>query len=670
MGFFRETSDRPNMITLTLTDPPHQELHQLLLALNQSHLFEGWEPNSPSIPSFFEQIDAFHSSYPGGLPKYIEKAQALLRDAEQGANPFAGMSPRVPDGENLEHMSEQFFAAERAGIAASGQAAFVLVAGGMGERLGYDGIKVSLPSETTSNVTFLELYLQSIMAMQAKSTSSTELHIPLGIMTSAETHEKTVALLESNNYFGFPRERLFLMKQDKVPCLSDAQGTLTRDPENPYRLLTKPHGHGDVHYLLHQTGVAKQWREEGRKWIAFFQDTNGLVFRSMCASLGVSVIRNFDSNSITGPRKAKQAMGAICKLIKDDGTFITTNVEYNLLDPMLRASPALYPDGDVNDSATGFSPFPGNMNQLIFKLSTYVDTLNQHMGLVPEFVNPKYKDETRTSFKKPTRLECMMQDLPRQFTGEGAAVGFTSILGSVAFYNPVKNHVVDAYKKQDNGVSPACAASGEHLMYANTCQTLSNMGVNVEVPLNRTCLGGIEVQEWSRIILPPHMSMTAIWLRDVFPEPSTVTISQRSTLLVVGKGRVILRRVTIDGTLVVRVPNEDDVVELQDMAITNKGWSFVPLTEHGMTNGSSSKVEQMPESLKIRGYTVHRSEQCTVVANTAGRKELEKDTAHETLHARPSSSSSSSSSMTPDVAVVGGIVVGNFNGTQLISVKD
>lgn len=39
------------------------------------------------------------------------------------------------------------------------------------------------------------------------------------------------------------------------------------------------------------------------------------------------------------------------------------NVEYNQLDPLLRASG--YPDGDVNDE-TGFSPFPGNINQVLY----------------------------------------------------------------------------------------------------------------------------------------------------------------------------------------------------------------------------------------------------------------------------------------------------------------
>ena len=37
-------------------------------------------------------------------------------------------------------------------------------------------------------------------------------------------------------------------------------------------------------------------------------------------------------------------------------------------------------------------------------------------GAVPEFVNPKYTDGTKTAFKSPTRLECMMQEFPRLYS--------------------------------------------------------------------------------------------------------------------------------------------------------------------------------------------------------------------------------------------------------------
>lgn len=45
------------------------------------------------------------------------------------------------------------------------------------------------------------------------------------------------------------------------------------------------------------------------------------------------------------------------------GRTMVINVEYNQLDPLLRATG--HADGDVN-CETGFSPFPGNINQVIF----------------------------------------------------------------------------------------------------------------------------------------------------------------------------------------------------------------------------------------------------------------------------------------------------------------
>ena len=87
--------------------------------------------------------------------------------------------------------------------------------------------------------------------------------------------------------------------------------------------------------------------------------------------------------------------------------------------------------GDVADPSTGYSPYPGNANNLVIGLEAYAKTLRgEDEGVVLEFVNPKYKDETRTDFKKPTRLECMMQDLPKLFQkelGSNVNIGYTML---------------------------------------------------------------------------------------------------------------------------------------------------------------------------------------------------------------------------------------------------
>lgn len=78
-------------------------------------------------------------------------------------------------------------------------------------------------------------------------------------------------------------------------------------------------------------------------------------------------------------------------------------MEYNQLDPLLSSQGDC--KGDVADPSTGYSPYPGNANNIVIEMGAYARTLRgEDQGVVIEFVNPKYKDETRTEFKKPTRV--------------------------------------------------------------------------------------------------------------------------------------------------------------------------------------------------------------------------------------------------------------------------
>ena len=173
------------------------------------------------------------------------------------------------------------------GVEAAGETAFVLVAGGLGERLGYSGIKVALPMDLASGACFLQRYVESILALQrAAQAAHPGRRLPLAIMTSDDTHARTLELLESHAYFGAHRDQIHLLKQEKVACLADNDARLALDPKDPGAVQTKPHGHGDVHMLLHSSGLAEAWAAEGLQWVAFFQDTNGLVFRALPAALG------------------------------------------------------------------------------------------------------------------------------------------------------------------------------------------------------------------------------------------------------------------------------------------------------------------------------------------------------------------------------------------------
>jgi UDP-sugar pyrophosphorylase len=79
--------------------------------------------------------------------------------------------------------------------------AFVLVAGGLGERLGYKGIKVEIPIDTATHTPFLKYYIDYILAIQKKLCPAGH-KIPLAIMTSDDTKTLTEELLNKNNMFG------------------------------------------------------------------------------------------------------------------------------------------------------------------------------------------------------------------------------------------------------------------------------------------------------------------------------------------------------------------------------------------------------------------------------------------------------------------------------------
>lgn len=53
---------------------------------------------------------------------------------------------------------------ESAGLDLIRDTCFVLVAGGLGERLGFDGIKVSIPFETVTYTSFMRHYCEYILA--------------------------------------------------------------------------------------------------------------------------------------------------------------------------------------------------------------------------------------------------------------------------------------------------------------------------------------------------------------------------------------------------------------------------------------------------------------------------------------------------------------------------
>jgi UDP-sugar pyrophosphorylase len=252
----------------------------------------------------------------------LTKAKKLLKESADGTNPFEEYEAIVPVGESLSYedgpgSTMEFSEAEQLGLNACSGVVFVLVAGGLGERLGYSGIKLSLDTNLCTETSYIESYIQYILALQyvaRKASKRDDITIPLVIMTSGDTDQLTRQLLTEYDYYGMNPSSVTIVMQDKVAALKDGSAGLALEDNDRWTIQTKPHGHGDVHHLLYREGLVDQWEKEGKTHVVFIQDTNGLVINGVLPSLGVSVAKGFHMNSLCIPRLAGEAAGAITRL--------------------------------------------------------------------------------------------------------------------------------------------------------------------------------------------------------------------------------------------------------------------------------------------------------------------------------------------------------------------
>jgi len=199
----------------------------------------------------------------------------------------------------LKPSEADFYFYEELGLKELPKIGFVLIAGGLGERLGYSGIKIDLPVCTIDkDYSYLKFYANYAHACRSRALQflpekdHASFYVPFAIMVSDDTHDRTIALLEKNDYFGLGKDKVDIVKQENVPALMDNNANIAYDAVKN-KIITKPHGHGDIHNLLYDSGVAKKWRDMGKEWMIFIQDTNALALKAVPSIIGVSKKNNW-----------------------------------------------------------------------------------------------------------------------------------------------------------------------------------------------------------------------------------------------------------------------------------------------------------------------------------------------------------------------------------------
>ena len=150
-----------------------------------------------------------------------------------------------------------------------GEVAAVLLAGGMGTRLGCDGPKGTFSIGETRELTIFQCLINNLLEVVQKTNA----YVHLFIMTSDKNHEITVNYFQDHDYLGYPKEYLHFFRQEMAPA-TDREGKIFLEAK--HRLATSPNGNGGWYSSMVHAGYQELFLSEGIKWLNVFAVDNVL----------------------------------------------------------------------------------------------------------------------------------------------------------------------------------------------------------------------------------------------------------------------------------------------------------------------------------------------------------------------------------------------------------
>jgi len=150
------------------------------------------------------------------------------------------------------------------------EVAVLIVAGGQGSRLGFEGPKGKFRISPVMQKSLFQLFAESVKAL----TNRYQATIPLLIMTNQENQQETQQFFAANNFFNLDRKTLYFFNQGMLPTLT-AEGQLIL--KNDTQLLVNPEGHGGSLKALFETGFLQHLIDHGFSELFYCQVDNPLV---------------------------------------------------------------------------------------------------------------------------------------------------------------------------------------------------------------------------------------------------------------------------------------------------------------------------------------------------------------------------------------------------------
>ena len=240
------------------TDMGYQEAYDKLEKYGQLHVLK-----------YYDELSGYEKE--ALLAQIMNTDLAVLEQChhKEELNPRGKITPiEAMQLAQIEARREEFTQIGLDAIKA-GKVGAVLLAGGMGTRLGSDAPKGVYNIGLTKDVFIFQRLIENLMDVVRQAG----VWIPLYVMTSDKNHEATTSFFREKNYFGYDPDHVLFFMQDMAPA-SDYNGKVYM--EEKYKMSTSPNGNGGWFRSMMKSGVVDKIKAAGVEWLNVFAVDNVL----------------------------------------------------------------------------------------------------------------------------------------------------------------------------------------------------------------------------------------------------------------------------------------------------------------------------------------------------------------------------------------------------------
>lgn len=222
-----------------------------------------------------------------------------------------------------------------------GKVAALVVAGGQGTRLGYEGPKGCFPVGPVTGRSLFSWHASKIVSARRKYGAS----IPLLVLTSEANDRTTREYFAANEYFGLPERDVMIFRQGMLPAV-DFEGRLIL--ESMDSLALAPDGHGGTLTALARSGILDQLDARGIEELFYFQVDNPLARLLDPVYLGFHRARGAQmSSKACAKRDASEKVGVFARNEERLGIIEYSDLPKELMEARDEAGRLRYRAGNI-----------------------------------------------------------------------------------------------------------------------------------------------------------------------------------------------------------------------------------------------------------------------------------------------------------------------------------